>query len=74
MEIVEFYFSIREKVNTLICQCEYGESRSVAVAAAISEFESREGLQYFIDEKYFPNKLVFRKVFAALRSIYDLHY
>ena len=24
MEIVEFYFSIREKVNTLICQCEYG--------------------------------------------------
>lgn len=74
MEIVEFYFSIRDKVKTLICQCEYGESRSVAVAAAISEFESREGLQYFIDEKYFPNKLVFRKVFAALRSVYDLHY
>ena len=30
-------------------------------------------LQYFIDEKYFPNKLVFRKVFAALQSGYELN-
>lgn len=69
LEIAEFYFHVKEKVKTLICQCEYGESRSVAVAAAISEFESREGLQYFIDEKYFPNKLVFRKVFSALKTV-----
>lgn len=73
-EIVEFYFGVRGKVNTMICQCEYGESRSVAVAAAISELESRQGLQYFIDEKYFPNKLVFRKVFAALQSVHNLQY
>ena len=72
-EIAEFYFGVREKVKTLICQCEYGESRSVAVAAAIAEFESRNGLQYFVDEKYFPNKFVFRKVFAALRSIHSLN-
>lgn len=72
-EIAEFYFGVREKVKTLICQCEYGEARSAAVAAAISELESRERLQYFIDEKYFPNKFVFRKVFAALRSIHSLN-
>ena len=65
-EIAEFYFGVRGKVNTMICQCEYGEARSAAVAAAISELESRERLQYFIDEKYFPNKHVFRKVFATL--------
>lgn len=69
LEIAEFYFHVKEKAKTLICQCEHGESRSVAVAAAISEFESREGLQYFIDEKYFPNKLVFRKVFTALQIV-----
>ena len=69
VEIAEFYFHVKEKVKTLICQCEHGESRSVAVAAAISEFENREGLRYFIDEKYFPNKLVFRKVFTALQTV-----
>ena len=56
------------------CQCEYGEARSAAVAAAISELESRERLQYFIDEKYFPNKHVFRKVFAVLQSVHNLQY
>lgn len=69
LEIAGFYFHVKEKAKTLICQCEHGESRSAAAAAAISEFESREGLQYFIDEKYFPNKLVFRKVFAALQAV-----
>lgn len=69
VEIAEFYFHVKEKAKTLICQCEHGESRSVAVAAAISEFENREGLRYFIDEKYFPNKLVFRKVFTALQTV-----
>ena len=73
-EIAEFYFGVRGKVNTMICQCEYGEAQSAAVAAAISELESRERLQYFIDEKYFPNKHVFRKVFAILQSVHNLQY
>ena len=68
-EIAEFYFHVKEKAKTLICQCEHGESRSAAVAAAIAEFEKHNGLQYFIDEKYCPNKLVFRKVFAALQTV-----
>lgn len=69
LEIAEFYFQVKGKVKTLICQCEHGESRSAAVAAAIAEFENHNGLQYFIDEKYCPNKLVFRKVFAALKKV-----
>ena len=69
LEIAEFYFDVKEKAETIIFQCEYGQSRSVAVAAAIAEFERHDGLKYFIEEKYCPNKLVFRKIFSALQAV-----
>lgn len=65
-KIADFYFDIRDDATLLICQCEHGESRSTAVAAAIAEFESKDGIRYFIDERYFPQKLIFRRVFKAL--------
>ena len=67
-EIAEFYFSICNKVECLICQCEHGQSRSAAVAAAILEFQSRKGIVVFSDDRYYPNKVVFRKVLKALRE------
>lgn len=63
---VKFYFKVKDKAEIIICQCEYGESRSAAVAAAISEYESKAGLKYFIDDKYCPNKFVFKKIYNAL--------
>lgn len=66
--IAEFYFFVCDKVDYLICQCEHGQSRSAAVAAAILEFRSRKGIAVFADDRYYPNKVVFRKVLKALRE------
>ncbi len=67
-QIAEFYNRVKGDVDTLICQCEYGQSRSAGVAAAIIEFTTRKGIRVFVDDRYFPNKFVFRKVFNALKE------
>lgn len=68
-EIASFYFSIHDKTDLLICQCEHGQSRSAAVAAAIIEFKSKRGIVVFADDKYYPNKVVFRKTLKALKEM-----
>ena len=68
-EIAEFYHEcMQEGINTLIVQCEYGQSRSAAVVAAIREFESQDGIAIFADDRYYPNRVVFRKTLKALRE------
>ena len=66
--IATFYFSVSSDVDVLICQCEYGQSRSAAVAAAIMEYENKNGINIFADDKYYPNKVVFRKALKALHE------
>ena len=68
-EIASFYFSVCEEANVIICQCEHGQSRSAAIAAAIMEFKGRKGIVVFADDKYYPNKVVFRK---TLKALYEL--
>lgn len=65
-KIAAFYNDIKDKADILICQCEYGESRSAACAAAILEYSKGRGKDIFSDERYYPNKLVFKKVLEAL--------
>lgn len=65
-QIVEFYHNIHNKVDILICQCEHGQSRSAAIASAIMEYRSGNGLDVFIDDRYYPNKTIFKKVFKQL--------
>lgn len=67
-EIAVFYKRIREKTDILICQCEYGESRSAACAAAILEYEKNRRKDIFSDERYNPNELVYSSVLEALRK------
>ena len=67
-EIARFYFSVSDKVDCIICQCEHGQSRSAAVAAAIIEFQSKNGISVFADDNYYPNKVVFRRILSALRE------
>lgn len=67
-KIARVYLQVKDRAEIVICQCEHGESRSAAIAAAIAEFESKEGLRYFIDDKYCPNKFVFRKIYNSLRK------
>ena len=53
----------------IICQCEYGQSRSAACAAAILEHYCKNGISVFADYRYCPNQLIFNKVKNALDMI-----
>ncbi len=46
----------------IICQCEYGQSRSAACAAAILEVFDKSGIEIFADYRYYPNQLIFNKL------------
>ena len=50
----------------VICQCDYGQSRSAACAAAILQYYENRGIDVFADYRYYPNQLVYHKVFDAL--------
>ena len=52
----------------IICQCDYGQSRSAACAAAILQHFERRGIDIFADYRYYPNQLVYHKVFEALEK------
>lgn len=66
-QMADFVLSLQNG-GTLICQCEYGQSRSAAVAAAVLEYGCRKGINVFADPRYYPNKYVFRKLLSALRA------
>lgn len=69
VRIAQFYFdAVSVEVDTFIVQCEYGQSRSAAVVAAIREFTNGDGISIFADDRYYPNKVVFRKVLRALQG------
>lgn len=57
----------------IICQCEYGQSRSAGCAAAILEYYYHTGISFFADSKYYPNKLVYHKVLDALKAYKEKH-
>lgn len=66
--VVDFINKIWGKVDVLICQCEHGQSRSAAIAAAIAEFKSKRGIDIFADERYYPNKFVYWRVLNKLNE------
>jgi predicted protein tyrosine phosphatase len=65
-QMADFILGLKNK-GTLICQCEYGESRSAGVAAAVMEYYYRKGVNVFADARYYPNKHVYRKLLGSLR-------
>lgn len=70
-DLAEFIFSAWEDGLDIICQCDYGQSRSAACAAAILEFFERTGVSIFADYRYYPNQLVFNKILEALRFYHE---
>lgn len=50
----------------ILCQCEYGQSRSAACAAAILEHFCHTGISVFADYRYYPNRMVYHKIKDAL--------
>ena len=68
-EIVAFVESVFGKADILICQCEYGQSRSAGIAAAVRQSLYGDGIDIFADERYFPNKLVYRRIMENNASL-----
>ena len=64
--LAEFIYKAKEDGLDIICQCEYGQSRSAGCAAAILQHFSKNGIDVFTDYRYYPNQLVYHKIFDAL--------
>lgn len=64
--LAEFIRQAHDDGLNIICQCEYGQSRSAACAAAILEHYYKDGISIFADYRYYPNQLVFNKLREAL--------
>ncbi|MCH5315786.1 MAG: hypothetical protein J1E81_07720 [Eubacterium sp.] len=67
-KLAEFIYSAISDGLDIICQCEYGQSRSAGCAAAILEYFEGNGISVFSDYRYFPNKIVYHKLLEALEK------
>lgn len=67
--LAKFIYAAKVDGLDTICQCEYGQSRSAACAAAILEHFYKTGISVFADYRYYPNQMVFHKVFDALETV-----
>ena len=66
--LAEFIYRAKREGRDIICQCEYGQSRSAGCAAAILQHFEKNGIDVFTDYRYYPNQLVYHKVFDALEK------
>ena len=68
-KLARFIYEARAEGLDIICQCNYGQSRSAACAAAILQHFEGRGIDVFSDYRYYPNQLVYNKVFDALEKL-----
>ena len=66
--IARFIYETKSNSLDIICQCDYGQSRSAACAAAILQHFEGHGINIFADYRYYPNRLVYHKIFDALKN------
>ena len=71
-ELAEFIYNAVSDSFDIICQCEYGQSRSAGCAAAILEHFESNGISVFADYRYYPNKIVYHKLLNALKKYQTL--
>ncbi len=65
-----FVLEHAQHTRHFICQCEFGQSRSAAVSAALAEFfeGSEKSRLVFSDDRYSPNPRVYKKLLKALEN------
>ena len=68
-KMAKFIDKAKENGLDIICQCDYGQSRSAACAAAILQYYEGRGIDIFTDYRYYPNQLVYHKIFDALEKV-----
>ena len=67
-EIAKFALEHYDKVERFIIHCEYGQSRSAGVTAALSEFFEGHDNGISTDPRYFPNWTCYKYVMKALKK------
>lgn len=72
-DIAAFIYHAYNRGMDIICQCEYGQSRSAATAAAILEHFYHNGISIFSNYDYYPNQVVYHKTFDALEQYRRYH-
>lgn len=68
-EIAVFVNESIKEGKDIICQCDYGISRSAGLAAAILERYAHRGIDVFANYKYTPNQFVYNKVYKELMKL-----
>lgn len=66
--LAKFIYDAKAEGLNIICQCDFGQSRSAACAAAILQHFEGRGIDIFADYLYYPNQLVYHKIFDALEN------
>lgn len=67
-KIAEFVYHAYSSGMDIICQCEYGQSRSAGCAAAILEHFYHTGISVFADYRHYPNQVVYHKISDVLEK------
>lgn len=65
-DVADFIYEAYNSGKDIICQCDYGQSRSAGCAAAILQHFYRTGIDVFADYKRYPNQVVYYKIYDAL--------
>ena len=65
-DIAAFIYEVYRAGEDIICQCDYGDSRSAGCAAAIKEHFTHDGISVFADYRLCPNQMIYNKIHDAL--------
>ncbi len=68
MDIAGFIHECIQNGYDIICQCEYGVSRSAGCAMAIKEYIFGNGIDVFRNYSYRPNQIFFNSILDCLRE------
>ena len=67
-EIADFVLQYRKKAERFIVHCEYGQSRSAGIAAAIRQYIEGDTGNIFYSRRYAPNMTCYNLVLKALQQ------
>lgn len=70
-QIAEYVYQKKLEGKDLICQCDYGISRSAGLAAAVLQRWGKKGIEVFANYRYTPNQFVYNKVLKELEKLGD---
>ena len=65
--LAEFIFKAKNDGLDIICQCEYGEAEVLAVLLPFLNISINRNF-CFADYRYYPNQVIYHKVFDALSN------